>query len=199
VRTALQPYGRIMSPEPTTVAVVVVAGGRSRRFGRDKLAVDVHGHRLLDGSLEVARALTAEVLVVGPPRDDLPPGVIQVQEEPAYSGPYAAVATALPLLGAAVVVVLAGDLLAPGPLVPLLLEALAEHPEADAAVTVDAEGRRQPLLAAFRTLALRAGVAGVDPQDRGAYTLLDGLHVVEVHDPASWSKDVDVPTDLPPL
>jgi CTP:molybdopterin cytidylyltransferase MocA len=107
------------------------------------------------------------------------------------------VATALPLVEADVVVVLAGDLVDPAPLVPLLLAALEAQPEAEVAVTVDAEGRRQPLLAAFRTAALRAGVSGVDPQDRGAYTLLDGLRIVEVHDASHWSHDIDVPDDIP--
>jgi molybdopterin-guanine dinucleotide biosynthesis protein A len=186
-----------MSLDPTAVAVIVVAGGRSRRFGRDKLEEQVDGRRLLDGALGAARACADCVIVVGPPRDGLPSDVIEVQEQPAYSGPFAAVATALPLVDADVVVVLAGDLLDPAPLVPLLIAALETQPEAEVAVTVDAEGRRQPLLAAFRTGALRAGVSGVDPQDRGAYTLLDGLRIVEVHDTSHWSQDIDVPEDLP--
>jgi len=186
-----------MGIDRTAVTAIVVAGGRSHRFGRDKLEEQIGGRRLLDGSLDAARACADSVIVVGPPRGGLPPDVIAVQEQPAYSGPFAAVATALPLVEAGVVMVLAGDLLDPGPMLPLLLAALEAHPEAEVAVTVDVEGRRQPLLAAFRTAALRAGVAGVDPQDRGAYTLLDGLRIVEVHDPSHWSHDIDVAEDLP--
>jgi molybdopterin-guanine dinucleotide biosynthesis protein A len=186
-----------MPSTPPDVAVIVLAGGRSRRFGRDKLAEVVDGHALLDGALTAAQDHASQVLVVGPRRDDLAPAFVQVQEEPAFSGPFAAVATALPYVVAGTVVVLAGDLLDPGPLLPLLLEALEAQPEADAAVTVDPEGRRQPLLAAFRVAALRAGIAGVDPFNRGAYTLLDGLRLVEVHDPAHWSRDIDFTDDLP--
>jgi molybdopterin-guanine dinucleotide biosynthesis protein A len=186
-----------MPSTPPDVAVIVLAGGRSRRFGRDKLAEVVDGHALLDGALTAAQDHASQVLVVGPRREDLPAAFVQVQEEPAYSGPFAAVATALPYVEAGTVVVLAGDLLDPGPLLPLLLQALESEPEADAAVTVDPEGRRQPLLAAFRVAALRAGIAGVDPFNRGAYTLLDGLRLVEVHDPAHWSRDIDFTDDIP--
>ena len=185
-----------MSTQRPDVAVIVLAGGRSRRFGRDKLDARVEGRRLLDGALDAALGVTSAVVVVGPPRG-LPPDVVRVREEPAFSGPFAAVAAALPQVEAAVVIVLAGDLFEPAPLLPLLVEALGAAPDADAAVTVDSDGRRQPLLAAYRVAALRAGIAGVDPCNRGAYTLLDGLHVVEVHDPAHWSRDIDEPDDLP--
>jgi molybdopterin-guanine dinucleotide biosynthesis protein A len=185
-----------MSPQRPDVAVIVLAGGRSQRFGRDKLVESIGGRRLLDGALDAALDMTSAVVVVGPPRT-LPPDVVQVREEPAFSGPFAAVAAALPQIEAGVVVVLAGDLLEPAPLLPLLVEALGVEPDADVAVTVDAAGRRQPLLAAYRVAALRAGIAGVDPYNRAAYTLLDGLHVVDVHDTAHWSRDIDEPGDLP--
>jgi molybdopterin-guanine dinucleotide biosynthesis protein A len=187
-----------MSSSTPHVAAVVLAGGRSRRFGSDKLEAEVAGRPLLDRALETALAVAdAEVVVVGPVGRRLPVGVLQTQEEPAYAGPFAAVAAGLALVDAEVVVVLAGDLLDPAPAVAELLAALAAHAHADAAVMLDAEGRRQPLLSAFRTTPLRACVAGVDTDGRAASELLDGLHVVEVDGPDAWSRDVDFPGDLP--
>jgi molybdopterin-guanine dinucleotide biosynthesis protein A len=180
------------------VAALVLAGGRSRRFGSDKLATPVAGRPLLDAALDAAvSAADAQVVVVGPVERPLPPGVLVTREDPAYAGPFAAVAAGLELVDADVVLVLAGDLLDPAPAIPVLLDALASAPRADAAVLVDEHGRRQPLLAAFRVLPLRGCVVGVDTDGRAAGELLDGLRLVEVLDAVGWSRDVDAPDDLP--
>lgn len=182
----------------TRVAAVVLAGGRSRRFGTDKLAAEVSGRPLLDSALTTALAAAdAGVVVVGPVERELPPGIVVTREEPAYAGPFAAVSAGLELVDADVVLVLAGDLLDPSAAAPALLAELDAAPHADVAVVVDAEGRRQPLLSAFRVPALRGCVAGVDTTGRAAGELLDGMHVLEVRDPAAWSRDVDTPDDLP--
>ncbi len=178
------------------LAAIVLAGGRSRRFGTDKLAVDVHGVPLLRHSVDAALALGAQVVVVGPADPRLPAGVTVVREYPPYAGPYAAVAAGLAAVDADadVVLVLAGDLVDPGVLLPSLLATVAAG--AEAAVARDASGRRQPLLAAYRVRPLLAGVAGVDPVNRAAGELLDGLHVVEVADPGTHTRDIDTPADL---
>jgi molybdopterin-guanine dinucleotide biosynthesis protein A len=99
---------------------------------------------------------------------------------------------------AAIVLVLAGDLVDPSPAVPALLAALATHPGAGGAVVVDGEGRRQPLLAAYRSEALRAVLAAGPVEGRSMRDLLAGLDVVEVVDGGAWSRDVDRPEDLRP-
>ncbi len=183
---------------PPTVAAIVLAGGRSSRYGSDKLLVEIDGRSLLDRVVLAASAAASAVVVVGDVSGPLPPGVRVTREEPAYAGPFAAVAAGMLLVDAEVVLVLAGDLLDPAPAIGPLLDALAAHPHADAAVVVDRDGggRRQPLLAAFRVLPLRGCIAGVDSVGRPASALFDGLHVVEVADPAQWSRDVDTPADL---
>ncbi|HSN06448.1 MAG TPA: NTP transferase domain-containing protein [Candidatus Angelobacter sp.] len=177
------------------LAAIVLGGGRSRRFGADKLDVDVRGAPLLRHSVDAALQAGASVVVVGPARAVVPEGVRVVREDPPYAGPYAAVAAGLGALGADadVVLVLAGDLVDPGPLLPRLLAVVEAG--AEAAVAVDASGRRQPLLAAYRVAPLRGGVAGVDPMNRAAGELLDGLRVVEVPDTEGNARDIDVPAD----
>jgi len=186
------------------VAAIVLAGGRSTRFGADKLVTEVDGRALVLHAIDAARAVAQRIVVVGPGSATLPDDVVVVREDPPYSGPFAAVATGLVTLDddIAVVVVLAGDLLDPAPMLPRLLSALRgpQHAGAappEASVTVDADGRRQPLLAAYRVEPLLAGIAGVDPYGRAAYALLDGLRVVDVADDGAHARDVDTTADLP--
>jgi molybdopterin-guanine dinucleotide biosynthesis protein A len=188
------------------VGAVVLGGGRSTRFGRDKLATEVGGSPLLRHAVDAALALASQVVVVGTPTAPLPDGVVVVPDSQQHAGPYAAVRDGIDALDLDldVVLVLAGDLVDPAPLLPLLLAALeARAPDPDdqpeAAVAVDADGRRQPLLGAYRIEPLVAGMAGVDAYHRAAYALLDGLHVVEVPDPtpgATATRDIDTPADL---
>ena len=186
------------------VAAIVLAGGRATRFGADKLVTEVGGRALVLHAIDAARAVAQRIVVVGPMSAALPVDVVVVREDPPYSGPFAAVTAGLAALDddVHVVVVLAGDLLDPAPMLPRLLRALRgpQHAGAappEAAVTVDVAGRRQPLLAAYRLEPLLAGVAGVDGYGRAAYALLDGLHVVDVKDDGAHSRDVDTPDDLP--
>jgi molybdopterin-guanine dinucleotide biosynthesis protein A len=99
-------------------------------------------------------------VVVGPRRPTARP-VTWAREEPPGGGPVAALAAGLRLVTADVVLVLAADLpflRAEG--VAALLGALREHgPEVDGVLLRDAGGREQPLTAAYRTEALRRGVA----------------------------------------
>ena len=48
------------------VTVYVLAGGESRRMGRDKALVEVGGRTLLERALELARSVAAQVRIVGP-------------------------------------------------------------------------------------------------------------------------------------
>jgi molybdopterin-guanine dinucleotide biosynthesis protein A len=191
-----------------SVGAVVLGGGRSTRFGSDKLVAEVDGLPLLRHAVDAVLPLAGQVIVVGSPAAALPDGVVVVADSQQHAGPYAAVRDGIDALSldVDVVLVLAGDLVAPAPMLPLLLAALeadAAGPGSDrrpeAAVAVDADGRRQPLLAAYRVEPLVAGMAGVDAYHRAAYALLDGLHVVEVPDPtpgATATHDIDTPDDL---
>jgi molybdopterin-guanine dinucleotide biosynthesis protein A len=189
-------------PRPD-VGAIVLAGGRSTRFGSDKLAVEVDGSPLLRHAVDAALDVASYVVVVGPAPEDLPAGVVVTREDPPYGGPYAAVVAGLDVLDerAALVLLLAGDLVDPAPLLPRLLAAVegadAKGRTVEAAVALDADDRRQPLLAAYRVDALLGGISGVDAYHRAAYDLLDGLHVVTVEDLGRHSRDVDTPADLP--
>jgi molybdopterin-guanine dinucleotide biosynthesis protein A len=176
-------------------AVIVLAGGASRRFGGGaKTDADLAGRSVLERVLD-GLPPGGDVVVVGPTRPL--PGVRFVREEPPGGGPAAGVAAGLAAVGAGVVVVLAGDLPFAARAVPRLLAALAGAAAGgavDGAVGIDPAGVRQPLLGAFRAAAL--GGALVDPAGRSMRSVLAGLSLVEVPLDARESLDVDTAADL---
>lgn len=177
---------------------VVLAGGRGRRLGgASKPDVVVAGRRLLDHAL-AATAGARDVVVVGP-AEVAPPGVRVTREDPPGGGPAAGLAAGLAALpaGAPLVLVLACDLPRVADAVPALLAAARGG---DAAVLVDADGRRQTLAAVYRRDALDAALARVDAE-RGLAgapmrAVVDGLAVVPVLDPAGLGEDVDTWADV---
>lgn len=180
-----------MTSEPT---VLVLCGGTARRFGSDKLAAHYAGTTVLDHLLDTLPA-TWPVVCVGPPRPTRR-AVTWTREEPPGGGPLAGVAAGLTGVGTAHVLVVAGDMPAAAAALPLLLAALADGPGVDAVVATDATGRPNPLLAAYRTDALRTTLPP-DPAGRPARTLLAMSHRELPVDPAqAW--DVDTPEDLAP-
>ncbi|MYA33908.1 MAG: molybdenum cofactor guanylyltransferase [Gemmatimonadales bacterium] len=158
-------------------SLVVVAGGRSRRLGRDKPLVEIGGRTVLSRILEATEQISDVVLAVRevPPfRRALaaegwdsdadrarPPGsvafrsakgraLVAVPDPVPDLGPLAGVASGLNTARGAICIVLAGDL----PFVtPDLVDCLSRELEGDAdldAVVPHARGRAQPLCAAYR-------------------------------------------------
>jgi molybdopterin-guanine dinucleotide biosynthesis protein A len=100
------------------------------------------------------------------------------------------------------IVVLAGDLVRADTAVPFLLAELDRlaagtrtHRPVDGLISVDADGRRQPLLAVYRREAL-AAAARLRPADNLSVTsLIGGLNLVELRLPDALGDDVDTPAD----
>ena len=179
--------------------VVVLAGGGSRRFGRDKLEAELDGRSLLDVTLASVPA-DLPVVVVGPERR-VGRAVRFVREDPPGGGPAAALvaglATALEA-GAETISTLPGDAPAAGSAVPVLLSALAG---VDLVVAHGADGQVFPLQLAATATGARRLVAAAGP-DRGAGASVRRL--LESLDPAPTRvvlapvalQDVDTEEDL---
>ncbi|GGU28053.1 molybdenum cofactor guanylyltransferase [Streptomyces lavendofoliae] len=136
----------------------MLAGGAARRLGGvDKPGVSVGGRTLLDRVLGACRG-AGRTVVVGGRRATVRP-VVWAREEPPGSGPLAALAAGVRHVEADTVVVLSGDLpfLQDGG-VRQLAGALADG-DAEGVLSVDPDGRDQPLVAAYRTEPLRRELA----------------------------------------
>ncbi|MFW5471381.1 molybdenum cofactor guanylyltransferase [Knoellia sp. CPCC 206435] len=174
-----------------SATVLVLAGGSSRRFGSDKLAADLGGRSVLDHCL-AGMPPAWPLVVVGPSRA-VPVPARFVRESPAGGGPLAGVAAGLAVVDTDVVCLAPGDTPRAGEVLPLLVAALSADSTVSAAVLNDGEGRANPLLAAYRTHALRDAMPA-DPSGRAARTLLALPHRLVK---ASFAvRDIDTRDDL---
>ncbi|WP_420449735.1 molybdenum cofactor guanylyltransferase [Candidatus Palauibacter sp.] len=159
-------------------SLVIVAGGRSRRLGRNKPLVEIGGRTVLSRILEATAHIADVVLAVrevppfqgtlaaegwepGADRAGRPPGSVALRNPKGRAlivvpdpvpdlGPLAGLTSGLDAAGGAICVVLAGDLPFVTPdLVDRLSRELASDAELDAVVP-RARGRAQPLCAAYR-------------------------------------------------
>ena len=184
-------------------AAAVLAGGASRRMGRDKATMPVGGVELASLVLAAAARVADPVVLVAPEGHPARRLAARVVADPG-EGPLAALAAALAALDATHVLVLAGD--HPGLRVELLahLTGLAGRGEA---VACRRGPRLEPLVAVYeRAPALAAARARLAEEagDRSLLGLLAGLRTVAVEE-AAWRPldpdgrsfaDLDDPADL---
>lgn len=197
------------------ITAIVLAGGRSSRFGTDKLAADLGGASLLSRTIAAVAPIADIVIVAGPElpdgRQSGPVPATLVRDREPFEGPLAALADVLergipdPVTSLAIVV--GGDM---PRLVPAVLRAmldrLAEDPELEAVILEAPESpRRQVLPLALREHpAAQAARTALDAGDRSLKAFLDRMRTIELpaaawqaHDPRGETlADVDTSADL---
>ncbi|MFI9808220.1 NTP transferase domain-containing protein [Streptomyces sp. NPDC052301] len=178
---------------------VVLAGGAARRLGgTDKPGVRVGGRALLDRVL-TACADARTTVVVADRRPTARP-VRWAREEPPGGGPVAALDAGLRLTTAEHAVVLSADLPFLEPVTLQRLLAALGDTGADGALLTDADGRDQPLVAAYRTPVLRRELAALAAAPGGLTglplrRLTGALRLTRVPDPLA-SFDCDTWDDI---
>ncbi|MGH2590318.1 MAG: molybdenum cofactor guanylyltransferase, partial [Actinomycetota bacterium] len=193
-------------PEATGV---VLAGGRSTRFGRDKLAEPYLGKPLLHHAvLRLAEVCGDVVVVVAPDAVDptLPVGVpVRVARDATEGeGPLAGVYAGLLAVTTNVALVAGGDM--PDLQTPVLLEMLGVADEARVDAVALQEGDRARPLPCVVVAERAVDVAHtlLHSGRRSLRDLLEALHVAVI-DEATWHAldpsrrtffDVDEPSDL---
>jgi molybdopterin-guanine dinucleotide biosynthesis protein A len=205
-----------------TASAIVLAGGRSSRFGSSKLDADLAGSSVLERTLEAVRQVAEQVIVVGRTG---PAGAIRFLEDPTpFQGPLAGLSAGLDEAGSAVTVVVAGDMPLLRPAVLRLLiervdgaglgdtradtwgldDTAADAPGAEAS-GLEVDGVLRPLPIALRVEPARDAVRGAMAGPRRSLRdLLDGLRVATIAE-AEWRRldpdgdtvlDIDVEPDL---
>lgn len=161
--------------ELVIVDALVLSGGRGARLGGlAKAGLLVDGATLLERTLGALGAARSVVIVGDAPHQLLDGRVSATRENPAYSGPVAAIGAGLAALDARrepaadAVLLLAVDMPHVAPLVPELLAALAALPAVDAMLALDESQRVQPLAALYRAAPLRRVLAELEAGGEGA-------------------------------
>jgi molybdenum cofactor guanylyltransferase len=188
----------------------VLAGGRSSRFGSDKLLARIEGVSILERAVRALAAVSDDVVVVIGPSGrapDLPEELPHrfVRDAQAFHGPLAGVAAGLGSVETELTAVVAGDMPFVEPEVVREMLRVAAEARVDAVALMDG-GRVRPVPCVLRTRpAFETGGSLLATGERRLRALLDALHLAEVDEP-TWTRldpmrrtlvDVDEPGDLP--
>jgi molybdopterin-guanine dinucleotide biosynthesis protein A len=194
-----------------TVAGIVLAGGRSERFGRDKLTEEVGGEPLLAHAVRRLVEVTPEVHLIITAGDPLPslPGDLTVAYvrdlvEFSFEGPLRAVARGLAFVESTWAIVVGGDMPSLEPSVLREMVRMARETRADAVALAD-EGDARPLPLVLRNEPVAQAIGDLlNAGRRSLRDLLAAVRTVVVDEP-TWTSldperrtlfDVDEPSDL---
>jgi molybdopterin-guanine dinucleotide biosynthesis protein A len=186
------------------ISAVILAGGRSSRFGRDKLAEPIDGRPLLDHAIDAVRLLASEILVVaGPDATPAVAGDVRIVHDPvAFEGPLVGARAGLAAASESVVLLVGGDM--PG-LVDAVLESMVALLGPADAVVLEHEDRPRPLPMAVRRERALAAVEGLLAQgERRLRAVIEVLETRTIEE-TTWRaldpngatlRDIDTEADL---
>ena len=191
-----------------SVAGIVLAGGRSARFGSDKLAAEYEGIPLLHHAVLRLAEVADDVIVVlppGAPGEGLPPGVRAANDPTEGEGPLAGLhAGLLAAVRSDVAVVVAGDMPEVQAVVLREMLRVLEQAGVEAVALQDGEEAR-PIPVVLRTWPAADAVHTLLHAGRRRLRDVLGTLRTAVIDEATWTAldpdrrtlfDVDEPGDL---
>lgn len=189
-----------------TTTGIVLAGGRSSRFGGPKLDADLAGRTVLDRTIAAVAAACAEVIVVGSSAGTGPghrATVRSLADAAPFEGPLAGLVIGLEATRGEVAVVVGGDMPLARPEVLRLLVAALDGPRR-AAVLEDGAMPRPLPMAVRRDAALEAAHSAMGEAERSLRAFLGRLPTAVLPE-AAWRRldaegdtllDIDAPEDL---
>ena len=188
------------------VTAIVLAGGRSRRFGRDKLVEPLAGRSLLEHAIAGVAPVALETIVVTAAEEArvVPVGVLLAQDRTSFEGPLVGLLAGLGRAVHPIAVVVGGDM---PTLVPSVLGALIDRlreSSVDGAI-LEQDGDARPLPAALRVAAALPAVERLtEAGERRLGALYDAI-ATSVIPESAWReldpdgrtlRDIDTQADL---
>ena len=177
---------------------IILAGGRGSRLGGvEKAGIVLAGDRLIDRAVTAAvQAGAVRVIVVGP-EHQAPGATHTVREDPPFSGPLPAIIAGLTRVHAEHVMLLACDIVNPGPVCELLARHRPQNRESTGVVLRDVDGYPQWLASMHRTRTLRAAAAEIeDASDERLRRIFSYSKLEFVRASPRLTRDIDTPDDL---
>lgn len=200
-----------------SVTAIVLAGGRSTRFGGPKLEAEIDGRTLLERAIQAVAPVSDSIILAGPSTPAAHAGAGQrirvIDDAEPFAGPVVALAGALRETSTELAIVVGGDMPV---MVPAVLDAMLDRfggsPEVGAVIlgtvasdlTVPVPPRNTLPLAVRVGAASAAAAVAIEAGDRSIIRLLGRLKTIEI--PASeWLSldptgrtvaDIDVPADI---
>jgi molybdopterin-guanine dinucleotide biosynthesis protein A len=180
-----------------SASVIVLSGGTSRRFGRDKSQAKIAGKSLI---AIILGSIPSEfkVVIVGEDPKIESSQYQCVLEEPIGGGPLAGFKAGLDASESELVALIATDMPFASGLVLNLINSIRAND--DAVMYVDAKGFKQPLAAVYRRASVKRALADMGQLDgKSVRELISHLMVHEIemsHEIAQALMDIDTAADL---
>ena len=130
------------------LAVIILAGGKSKRMGKDKALLSIHGSVLVENLINKAKALTKTIYISGPKEKYDKLGLPVIDDMITNRGPLGGIYSSMKQSKAEYYLVLAVDL----PLIKIsFLEQLIKTaaPNIDACIPQHPDGKIEPLCALY--------------------------------------------------
>ena len=178
-------------------SVIVLSGGTSRRFGRDKSQAKIAGKSLI---VFILGSIPSEfkIVIVGQDPKIESSQYQCVLEEPIGGGPLAGFKAGLDASESELVALIATDMPFASGLVLNLINSIRAND--DAVMYVDAKGFKQPLAAVYRSASVKRALADMGQLDgKSVRELISHLMVHEIemsHEVAQALVDIDTAADL---
>ena len=178
-------------------SVIVLSGGTSRRFGRDKSQAKIAGKSLI---AIILGSIPSEfkIVIVGDDPKIESSQYLCVREEPIGGGPLAGFKAGLDASESELVALIATDMPFASGLVLNLINSIRAND--DAVMYVDAKGFKQPLAALYRRASVKRALADMGQLDgKSVRELISHLMVHEIemsHEIAQALMDIDTAADL---
>lgn len=182
------------------LSAVILAGGKSSRFGTDKFRMELSGRKVLDHLLAVFRDFPFRQLVIVTAKGketDWPEGASILSDDQEELGPIGGITTALRHLGTGILVTACDMPFISPSVIAWLLDQY--DPDTDAVIPKHAQGI-EPLFAIYRTSALPKLEAAIQTGRYALHLALDNARVRFVDVPAEFSferefSNINTPED----